>query len=434
MSNYTDKEHVDIANQEYHQNGYQLDDYVRINKGETTIGQIARVQDGTDSGSGEQVYVITPNGTADNPESVQEVTVLFRGSTSFFKGEDWVTDWVKNDIPMAARIFAGPETSYPYTEMDEGRGTEQLKVSAQALKDILKTYPNAQFNIYAHSLGSMDAQYAMADLKGDDVLRIKGAWIYNGPNTYSTMSRRQQKQVDRIKGRIYNYIDHKDFIGLGYAAEGSEEAVGIVGHVYSREVTDKGWVGNITEQHMWGGYRYDEKGNLLLETNTLSTYHKDLYTYTLKELKESLELLQTHKKALSQGGYSEHEQIYLDSEQALAIGAAIAAAAQSGAEELEQLQSNAAADLQSAYNTALAGAALGKSLSGDEIEAILAEEGAGRTDIVDKPAEELLDKVSQAQTISGTLTEKEGEIEQGVAALLESDTNLAKEFSQWRQM
>ncbi|RFU49931.1 hypothetical protein DDV23_11215, partial [Streptococcus chenjunshii] len=76
MSNYTDKERVDIAWKEYSDTVYSENDVIAINDNKIIIGKVASIQDGTDSGSGEQVYVITPNGTADNPESVQEVTVL----------------------------------------------------------------------------------------------------------------------------------------------------------------------------------------------------------------------------------------------------------------------------------------------------------------------------------------------------------------------
>jgi len=48
---------------------------------------------------------------------------------------------------------------------DRDKPSGQLKASARALKDIMEKYPNAKINIYGHSLGSMDAQYAMAVLE-----------------------------------------------------------------------------------------------------------------------------------------------------------------------------------------------------------------------------------------------------------------------------
>ncbi|RFU52121.1 hypothetical protein DDV23_11375, partial [Streptococcus chenjunshii] len=77
METITDKERVAIANEEYNN---KLEEnrivQVQVDGKKLIIGKVSSIQDGTDSGSGEQVYVITPNGTADNPESVQEVTVL----------------------------------------------------------------------------------------------------------------------------------------------------------------------------------------------------------------------------------------------------------------------------------------------------------------------------------------------------------------------
>ena len=55
---------------------------------------------------------------------------------------------------------------------------------------MMEKYPNAKINIYGHSLGSMDAQYALANVT--DYSRIKSANIYNGPNIYSTLTEEQK--------------------------------------------------------------------------------------------------------------------------------------------------------------------------------------------------------------------------------------------------
>ncbi|MGT2947663.1 hypothetical protein [Streptococcus chenjunshii] len=56
MSSYTDERHKQIAEQEY-ELGDKLNAPVKISQGEEdiTIGKVASIQDGTDSGSGEQV-------------------------------------------------------------------------------------------------------------------------------------------------------------------------------------------------------------------------------------------------------------------------------------------------------------------------------------------------------------------------------------------
>ena len=64
--------------------------------------------------------------------------------------------------------------------LGEKGATGQLEASSDYLKEMMEKYPNAKINIYGHSLGSMDAQYALANVT--DYSRIKSANIYNGPN------------------------------------------------------------------------------------------------------------------------------------------------------------------------------------------------------------------------------------------------------------
>lgn len=101
----------------------------------------------------------------------------------------------------------------------------------------MNKYPNAKISVYGHSLGSMNAQYAIAELDDNQIYRVQGAWIYNGPNLYSILTDKQKEQVDKIKGVVNNYVDSKDKIGIGYPKEGSDNAVGIVKIVDSKAVS-----------------------------------------------------------------------------------------------------------------------------------------------------------------------------------------------------
>lgn len=55
----------------------------------------------------------------------------------------------------------------------------------------MRLYPNAQVYVYGHSLGSMNAQYAIADLDKKDINRISGGFFYQGPNIYSNLTPKQ---------------------------------------------------------------------------------------------------------------------------------------------------------------------------------------------------------------------------------------------------
>ena len=144
------------------------------------VGTVTRVYDNT-SGDGEQVYAVVKDPSTPR-DQVKEVTVLFRGSTGPDKllsnpADVW-NDWAENDARLALRTWA---QDHPNFTKDQDHSTGQLKASSRALKEIMEKYPHAKINIYGHSLGSMDAQYAMANLSPEEIQRIQKAYIYNGP-------------------------------------------------------------------------------------------------------------------------------------------------------------------------------------------------------------------------------------------------------------
>ena len=186
IKDYVNDKNLQIAMTEY-DSEMDLDHVVKTQSGDQ-IGTVTQVYDNTGhvtlppgvkelealtgnitgrtmetvSGDGEQVYAVVKN-PKENAEDVEEVTVLFRGSTAPMHaftdfGDVW-NDWAENDLVIGTRIL---KQSIP---SDRDKSTEQLKASARALKDIMEKYPNAKINIYGHSLGSMDAQYAMAALE-----------------------------------------------------------------------------------------------------------------------------------------------------------------------------------------------------------------------------------------------------------------------------
>lgn len=192
MRKYVDDSHLQIAMTEYNDNSINhevKDQYERElgtvtqvynNTGHVTLppgvkelealrGSVTGRTMETVSGDGEQVYAVVKN-PKENAEDVEEVTVLFRGSTGpdhiFYEAPDVWNDWAENDLVIGTRIL---KQSIP---SDRDNSTEQLKASARALKDIMEKYPNAKINIYGHSLGSMDAQYAMAALEAAQIERI----------------------------------------------------------------------------------------------------------------------------------------------------------------------------------------------------------------------------------------------------------------------
>ena len=289
---YSDNVNLEIARQEYENNkiGFKLD------IDENYIGTLSDINDNR-TNNGEQIFTytktrhgsdaVTPNASLSERQKVEEITILYQGSTSPLnfrakKGEV-SRDWVDNDLEMAKRILSGDKNA-----------TGQLEASSEYLKEMMEKYPNAKVNIYTHSLGSMDAQFALANVT--DYSRINYVYLSNGPNIYPILSHDQRVNASMLYDKIHNYIDSRDPIGFGY-----EEGKGAVGKVYKFTGVDKisevtgisaitgaqiggtiagpigalvgGGAGAIggylysagTDQHVWGGYRFDSDGNLIDE-------------------------------------------------------------------------------------------------------------------------------------------------------------------------
>ena len=251
---YSDETNMNIAKEEYKN---REPGYILNTEDNEYLGTLSDVNDDR-TNNGEQIYtytrtegsdeILSPDAPLSEREKVEEITILYRGSTAPGIGadnEDARKDWLNNDVPMAEKIMLG-----------EKGATGQLEASSDYLKEMMEKYPNAKINIYGHSLGSMDAQYALANVT--DYSRIKSANIYNGPNIYSTLTEEQKINVSALYDKINNYVDSRDLVGLGY-----KKGEGTVGKTYNFSGESNGI--NKIDQHMWGGYRFDSDGNLIDE-------------------------------------------------------------------------------------------------------------------------------------------------------------------------
>ena len=317
MAQYTDKENVEIAQQEYenHKVGYSLE----TSGSGKYVGTLSDANNNR-TNNGEQIFTYTktstgreavpPTASAEERAQVKEITIMYQGSASpsnfFTNAEEFGRDWVFNDAPEFLNIIKGNLTG------QSSKAPGQLEASAAYLKEMMEKYPNAKINLYGHSLGSMDVQYAIANVKDYD--RINSVNIYQGPNIYTTLTPEQKANVSALYSKTNNYIDSNDIIGLGYF-----KGQGTVGKVYQftgvknslenidarryDEVLPNGSIlkpgqGNIlpylfdvykfgvprwifnrivegNDTHMWGGYRFDKDGNLIdVNSNQVQAWEK----------------------------------------------------------------------------------------------------------------------------------------------------------------
>ena len=413
MRKYVDDSNLQIAMTEYNDNSINRevkDQYDR------SVGTVTQVYNNT-TGAGEQVYAVVKN-SDEEADKVQEVTVLFRGSTGpdhfWEETADVWNDWVENDAVIAKRIVMQSNPS------DRDNSTEQLKASARALKDVMEKYPNAKINIYGHSLGSMDAQYAMADLEAAQIERIQQAYIYNGPDVYRILSPKQRKIVDQIKGRIYNYADPKDKISM-VGRDPSKGSIGSVGMVYYVDSEQEDFV----NQHMTYGYRLDKDGKIKILSNT-STVAYNSFLIKMESFKKL-------KKSLSSDGFTSDERIFLDSEQAKLTASGVCHIVTEELDVLKKIYNEGVQDA-SEVLVSCSNVPWGFILSPYETEVAYSDGGVTYETTVGVIQKRFTPVLDTAKQLEKDFTDLEKQIKDGIQKKLDEDEELANEFKQWESL
>ena len=407
-SMYSDYERKLIAEKEY-DNTLKVDNDIYIETRKSSIGTVRQV---VENETGLKVYVV------ESPDK-SEISVLYEGSKE--PGKDgWEVDWKVNDIPMAKNIITKKKEVTP-----------QLESAATTLNNVLENYPNAKISVYAHSLGSMNAQYALANVR--DISRISGAYIYQGPNIYPVLTKEQRQRVDAMKYRIHNYIDQRDTVPIGYPKDGpgykaelnSKNAVGIVHHVDSNFNWDP------VAQHMWGGYVFNEDGSLKIKKDS-SSFEKR-YSSGLDKVSSGLYSYAKAKEALASGGYTSGEELFLDSEHALTISSGLHEVANAGQEEIRSIVRKAYQKAEkivaSTYQVPF-----GFILSPTEVATAYSDGGVSRTTIVDDLDHYFYPKIKTAEKLAEDFQSLEKQIADGVQKTLDNDKELAGNFKEWMKI
>ena len=402
---YTDYERFQIAKKEYDKE-LAVDKPVEIGDKDNAkpIGTVRQV---IENETGIKVFVV------ESPDH-SEVSVLYEGSKAPFD-EGWEVDWFENDIPMAHSILTGEKGT-----------TSQLKASADILNDVLVRYPNAKVTVYGHSLGSMNAQYALANVR--DISRISGAYIYQGPNTYPVLTEEQRQRVDAMKYRIHNYVDDKDMVPIGYP-KNRMDSVGVVGIMH--HVDSKQQIDFIYSQHLWGGYVFNEDGSLKIK-NDRSSFEKR-YSSGLDKVSSGLYNYAKAKEALASGGYTSGEEIFLDSEHALTISSGLHEVANAGHEEIRSIvrkaHQKAEKIVESTYQVPF-----GFILSPTEVATAYSDGGVSRTTILDDLDHYFYPKIKKSEKLAEDFQSLEKQIADGVQKKLEDDKELAGNFKEWMKI
>lgn len=436
---YTDKEKNDISWQEYSK--FNVGEDVLIGKGkqERRIGYVSEIfgqapeKDMVTSPqdlearilgalNGLNGYIVTDKKITQEtrPEDVQKVTILFEGSEAKFDQNfrGAVDDWVLTDAPTALQISMAKRLGIKTGKIP------QLDAASKEVKAAMDRYPNARFKFYAHSLGGLNLQASLGSLEDKYLNRVDGAYIYEAPNLYPLLSDEEKKQVDKIKYKIYNYIDKRDIVTWEHSKEGNEGVVGTLVRIDSKDVGDLG------KQHMWGGYEY--------KAGYLNVKEESLDDYRLARVKQAKEQLQLKKQALEswkKRGLSGRDLISMDTIQAIRIVESLKEFALIASDYILAVCDFGIADVKGTWDTLLASCrstVSGSRCTESDIVNALAQVGATKETIEINRITELEKIKKDTLKIKDSIFSLSTDIAKGIATVIGTDVALASQLQlQW---
>ena len=354
------------------------------------------------------------------PEDVQKVTIFFEGSEAKFDQNfrGAVEDWVLTDAPTAIQISMAKRLGIKTGKIS------QLDAASKEVKAAMDRYPNARFKFYAHSLGGLNLQASLGSLEDKYLNRVDGAYIYEAPNLYPLLSDEEKKQVDKIKYKIYNYIDKRDIVTWEHSKEGNEGVVGTLVRIDSKDVGDLG------KQHMWGGYDY--------KAGYLNVKEESLDDYRLARVKQAKEQLQLKKQALEswkKRGLSGRDLISMDTIQAIRIVESLKEFALIASDYILAVCDFGIADVKGTWDTLLASCrstVSGSRCTESDIVNALAQVGATKETIEINRITELEKIKKDTLKIKDSIFSLSTDIAKGIATVAATDIALASQLQlQW---
>lgn len=368
--------------------------------------------------SGLNGYIVTDKKITHEtrPEDVHEVTILFEGSEAKFDKNFMgaVDDWVLTDAPTALQISMAKRLGIKTGKIS------QLDAASKEVKAAMDRYPNARFKFYAHSLGGLNLQASLGSLEDKYLNRVDEAYIYEAPNLYPQLSDEEKKQVDKIKYKIYNFIDKRDLVTWEHSEEGNEGVVGTLVRIDSKDAGDLG------KQHMWGGYDY--------KAGYLNVKEESLDDYRLARVKQAKEQLQLKKQALEswkKRGLSGSDLISMDTIQAMGIVESLKEFALIASDYILAVCDFGIADVKGTWDTLLASCrstVSGSRCTESDIINALAQVGATKETIEINRITELEKIKKDTLKMKDSIFNLSTDIAKGIATVVGTDIALASQL------
>ncbi|NQK17130.1 DUF2974 domain-containing protein [Streptococcus suis] len=289
---------------------------------------------------------------------------------------------------------------------------EAQNVTALAYADeIQKRYPNATITVTGHSLGGSLAMYVALHKDWRSV-------TYNGPDIVMLLSLEQLSYMKKHPDQFRNYRNRYDAIG-NITGNMTETAV------YPRVEKSQGYM----KDHGLGAWKFNKYGQLIDANGQVVS------TFTgapLEDTRLAMKRWKKQKTALSKGGLSRSEEIFLDSEQARTISAGIASVADAGQMSIFAHCDDYVHQAEELWNSIDFHSY--SALSYWEVCALFSEYGVSQETIVGE-IEETMDIYRQrAEIATEKFTVLDTQIIQAINTMLETDKRLAGDFEKWNQM
>lgn len=291
--------------------------------------------------------------------------------------------------------------------------TSQFQTALTFAKEIEKRYPKAKVSTTGHSLGESIAMFVAVKQGYNNV-------GFNGPDIHNVLSEKQIKYMKQHKGQFHNYRNPHDHIGN---ITGNETGTAIYVDMPNKNglVSDH----NLTN---WtfdkAGHLVDKRGNIVDLGRVYDSVELTVSNYMDKDFKSM-------KSRLSAGGYSAHETIFLDYEQASTVASGLGETAQTGCEQVKGYRDAAVQEAEDLWKEINKRPAFIEKLSDEEIMAIFAEEGVTYDSIVNSVAEHFDSKVKASQDLEESFTDLGRQIETGMQEMTARDNTLAGEIKGW---
>lgn len=391
------------------------------------IGTVVKVVRGRDNVKGDDPSGLDAVVLKD--DRTKTLRIIYQGSQG-----SWITgkDWADNDWPLFYSFLnptggqqmkgvGGVEPSPKFPPPQRPRPTPQLVAAARLAKRVLRQYPQYRLEMYGHSLGSMDGQYALAALNKEEAARVRGAWLYEGPNISFLLNKKERNRASRYGDRVRQYVDSKDVVPFGASRMGM---VGKIYHVDSRFQWRIDPFKHISDQHMWGGYKWTNDGSVVMEQKTIDS----IYQQSMDRVSR------LHSRWTKTGKHLTSSQtIYLDYQQVVVIVRACDEQMDRFEYELKATRERWAQSAEDLWNRTISDIAnlSALHLSHGDIVDIATQEGYSKQRYIKQTTESLVACQHQASAIHKRMSSTGERINRGVNRLLEKDKRLAAQFRHW---